>query len=316
MVKRCDLYAGTNGNDAAPGTSSAPFQTVQQLVDRLQPGRIGCLLGGTYRGDVRIAKGGQPGSPVRLTSSPGARATIVGRLYVTDSANDVIVSNLYLDGRNDERLPSPTVNGDRVTFTHDDVTNENTAICFALGSSQLGTAVDVLIESSRIHDCGELPATNHDHGIYVASSRHAVIENNAIYDNADRGVQLYPDAQSAIVRNNGIDGNGVGVMFAGDAEQASSNNVVRNNVIADSTIRANIEAWWGAAVGSGNVAQSNGGWNGRQGNIGTQSGFVAIGNVIADPQLVDRAEKDFSLRPHSACAGTRLRSKQVGVVGS
>ena len=51
-----------------------------------------------------------------------------------------------------------------------------------------------MIEHNRIHDCGELPATNFDHGVYVAEARDTVIRDNWIYSNADRGVQLYPDA--------------------------------------------------------------------------------------------------------------------------
>lgn len=313
----CHLYAATNGNDAATGSSAAPFRTVQRLVDSLRPGQTGCLLTGTFAGDVRIAKGGVPGSPLTLTSAPGARATVAGRLYITDAANDVVISNLYLDGRNAAGLPSPTVNGDRATFTSDDVTNYNTGICFVLGSpDQWGVAVAVVIQNSRIHNCGQLPATNHEHGIYVESTRDAVIQNNAIYDNADRGVQLYPDAQGTIVQNNVIDGNGVGVIFSGNSALASSNNVVRNNVVADSTIRKNIESWWGGLAGSGNIADSNCVWNGRQGNVGRQVGFVATGTVVADPTFVNRAAKDFTLARGSSCAGMGLSSEKVGAVVS
>ena len=74
-----------------------------------------------------------------------------------------------------------------------------------------------MIEHNRIHDCGVLPATNLDHGIYVAEADHTVIRRNLIYDNADRGVQLYPDADGTVVTGNVIDGNGEGVIFGGDS---------------------------------------------------------------------------------------------------
>ncbi len=313
-VAQCDLYAATSGDDAASGNSAAPFRTVQRLVDRLQPGQTGCLLAGTFTGDVRVARGGLPGSPLTLTSALGAAATVAGRLYVTDTANDVVISNLYLDGRNADGLPSPTVNGDRVTFTNDDVTNYNTGICFVLGSTERwGVAVDVVIQNSRIHNCGKLPATNHEHGIYVEATRNALIQNNAIYDNADRGVQLYPDAQGTVVQDNVIDGNGVGVIFSGDSVRASSNNVVSNNIVTNSAIRRNIESWWGGPVGSGNVARRNCLWNGRLGAVGDPVGFVATDSVVADPGFVDRSAKDYSVPPSSPCAGMGLRSSEVGV---
>ena len=50
----------------------------------------------------------------------------------------------------------------------------------------------MVIERNRIHDCGELPATNHQHGIYVAHAIGTVIRDNWIYDNADRGFSFTP----------------------------------------------------------------------------------------------------------------------------
>ena len=54
-------------------------------------------------------------------------------------------------------LPSPTVDGDRVTFARDDVTDGHTSICFSIGSLGWGTAHDVVLDGNRIHDCGRLP---------------------------------------------------------------------------------------------------------------------------------------------------------------
>ena len=47
------------------------------------------------------------------------------------------------------------------TFDNDDVTNYHSGICFILGANDpaYGRAVNTVIENSRIHDCGKLPAT-------------------------------------------------------------------------------------------------------------------------------------------------------------
>ena len=74
----------------------------------------------------------------------------------------------------------------------------------------------MVIEGNRIHDCGELPAANHDHGIYVGNAAGRSIRDNWIYDNADRGIQLYPDADRTAITGNVIDGNGQGVIFGGE----------------------------------------------------------------------------------------------------
>ena len=95
-----------------------------------------------------------------------------------------------------------------------------------------------------------LPAQNHHHGIYIEASDDARILNNWIYDNADRGVQMFPDRAGTYIAGNVIDGNGQGVSFA----RQSANNVVEHNVISNSVLRWNIEDW--ELTGTGNVART------------------------------------------------------------
>jgi len=300
----CTKYAGPTGSDTAAGTLAAPFRTAQNLVNKLAAGETGCLLPGTYTESVTFRTGGAAGAPITLTSA-GERASVVGRMWIADSANDVVVSNLRLDGRT-ASAPSPTVNGDRVTFRNNEVTNANTNICFVLGDGEgpYGIAVSPTIAGNRIHHCGRLPAANHDHGIYVEASRGAVITDNVIYDNADRGIQLYPDAQNSVITGNVIDGNGSGIIFSGDFGISSNGNVVRGNVISNSVLRYNVEAWYpsGNPIGTGNLLATNCVWNGAKGNLDGQPGYTASGTVVADPLFVDRAGKDFRLRAGSPCA--------------
>ncbi len=81
-----------------------------------------------------------------------------------------------------------------------------------------------------------LPATNHEHGIYVANSVGARIIDNVIVDNADRGIQLYWNAQRTTIAGNIIDHNGEGILISGDYGYASSDNLIINNVITDSVV--------------------------------------------------------------------------------
>lgn len=308
----CTRVAASGGSDSAAGTEAAPFASAQKLVNSLHDGDTGCLRQGSYHENVTIGHGGSDeGSRVTVKSYPGERATIAGRLYVTDNADYLTVEQLDLNGHDSPtcsstptcHLPSPTVNGDHVVFQDNDVTNEHLGICFNLGNAGYGRAIDDTIQRNRIHDCGVLPAANHEHGIYLSYSDNTKILNNAIYDNADRGIQLYPDAQHTQISGNVIDGNGVGVIFSGAGDSASSDNVVENNVITNSKIRHDVESWYPDLIGQRNVVRNNCVYGGQQGEISNGAGFSATSNLTADPQYVDRAGKDFRLRSGSPCAG-------------
>ncbi len=300
----CDLVASPSGSDAAVGSVAAPFSSAQKLVDSLQPGQVGCLRGGTYVEDVRFGRGGQIGAPVTLTAFPGETATVVGRMWVARGADHVTVTGLHLDGRNSDVLPSPTINANDVNFSDDDVTNGHTGICFDVGSGTYGSAEGTVISHDRIHGCGVLPASNHDHGIYVASATDTLIEWNLIYDNADRGVQLYPDAQGTVIDHNVIDGNGEGIIFSGDYGYASSDSDVYDNLLTNSKVRHDAESFWGSGpVGTNNRLHDNCLWGGAEGPIDQSGGgFSVSDNLIADPGYVDAAHGNYALRPGSACA--------------
>jgi hypothetical protein len=268
------------------------------------------LREGSYVGDLTVRNGGSEAAPVTIRSYPGESATILGRVQIEDSANFVTLAFLNLDGKKLEQVPSITVSGNDVRFIGNDVTNQNSTICFDLGPTTYGRAHRTVIELNLIHDCGSLPPTNMDHAIYVEHATGAQIVDNVIRGNSDRGVQLYPDAQSTYIARNVIDGNGEGVLIGGGDEgfgpQASSGNVVEHNLITFSRERYNVEAHWGTQlVGEGNVVRRNcvfgGARDGDHHGLAPESGFVAYENVLEDPLYVNRAAGDIRLAPASPC---------------
>jgi hypothetical protein len=295
----CDKVASPFGSNSYAGTAAKPYATVDRLARSLTRGQTGCLRGGVYHRDVEIMKGGTFSAPITITSFPGERATVLGRLHIADTANNVVVQQLNLDGRNGENLPSPTVNGDNAAFRDNDVTNRQTSICFLLGSREYGRAKGTVIERNRIHNCGLLPPTNHHHGIYVEASDNARIIDNWIYDNADRGIQMFPDAQRSYIARNVLDGNGQNVVYS----RSSANNVVENNVISNSVVRYNVEDV--DLVGPGNVLRRNCLWSTRHpGNLaGILPGIhvAVVENLVTDPLYANRAAKDYRLVPGSPC---------------
>ena len=285
-------------------TLGAGSGNLQRFVRRLHRGDVGCLRG-TFHTSLSIHGGG-----FRLKSVPGARATIDGVVFLASSSHDVVLAHLRFRSND---TPTLRVNGRRITIRGSEVTNDHRGICVSIGGGfeRWGIARGVALQWDRIHDCGRLPATNHDHGVYVEGAVGTVVSDSLIYDNADRGIQFFPNAQRSVVTNNVIDGNGEGIIFSGEsaggeysAAYASNNNLVTRNVISNSLVRYNLEAWWGGPVGIGNVAKANCLWNGAQGNLDLSAGGVlAIANVVANPGFVDRGANDFQLKAGSPCAG-------------
>ena len=298
----CDRVAAQGGSDGAAGTAAQPFGTAQRLVDSLDPGQTGCVRG-TLTGDMWIGRDG-----VTVASEPGQRGKVVGQVKVQPGADGVTVRDLDLDGRRASGLNiGPAIYGNDATFIGNDVTNGNTAICFILGTFGHDGNIRVQrtrIEGNRIHNCGMLPRNNLGHAIYVEHTQDARIIGNEIFDNADRGVQLYPNSQGTLVAGNVIDGNGVGVIFGGLNGESASNNVVRHNLITNPTARSAVESWYPADTpqGVGNVVEQNCVWGGSNLISTTFGGFTPADNRTVDPQYVDRAAKDFRLREGSPCA--------------
>jgi Right handed beta helix region len=305
----CHRVASPAGNDNAAGTEAAPFRTFKQLVSVLQPGQYGCLRGGVYDEDPTIRVSGRSTAPIRITSFPGEWATLYGRLSVEDNVTWVTVQHMTLDGAgapNDgsSKLPSPTVHGDSVAFVSNEVTNRHTAICFAVGNESHGRAYNVDIVGNRIHDCGVLPPTNHQHGIYLHSPCCARVTDNWIHDNADTGVNLYPDADDNYFARNVIHGNGDNISFAGNSSggvcESSDNNVIESNVITFPRVRKNITSWSPCGKhGTGNVLRRNCIYPATF--EGTE-GYALQGNLHVDPRYVDPGNADFRLQAGSPCA--------------
>jgi glycosyltransferase involved in cell wall biosynthesis len=295
----CAKVASPDGSDSASGTVGGPYATARKLVSALAPGETGCLRAGTYRQDELTID--TPGT--ELTSYPGERAILAGRLRVT--ADRVTVARLTLNGRNARDLPSPTINADDAVFRRNDVSSRGSSICFIFGSVR--PIRHPVLKRNRIHNCGQ-PGGTPDHGIYMQDVKAARIVRNTIYDNAERGIKIGPDSRGALIRGNVIDGNPIGLNFSGDESTASSGNVVTRNVISNSTGFWNVQSYWPGPVGSGNVVSRNcvHGANpdshyNERGGISDGPGFTAVGNLIASPAYVNRNAKDFRLRRDSMC---------------
>jgi hypothetical protein len=302
----CDRVASPTGSDTAAGTLSGPFKTAQRLSDSLTAGQTGCLRAGTYtQSQLTFRQAGAAGAPITFTSYPGERATLKGGfVYVPSGSNYVTISNVDIDGTASTQNTVQIMAAD-VILEDSDVTNGNTRVCVILGSNGgYGQSVRTTIQRNKIHNCGDPAAGNQHHAIYFENSVDGRVVDNLFWGTSAWAIHLYPNAQRTLVAHNVIDDNGRGVIFAGDSSHASSNNTIEQNLITNSTVEYNIQAWWGGPVGTNNIAQKNCVYNGKLGNIATQAGFSANANTVANPGYADAAAHDYRLASASPCLAT------------
>jgi parallel beta-helix repeat protein len=302
----CDLYAATQGSDSAPGSRSRPLRTARRLAGALDPGQTGCFRDGTFT--FSLLEITTP--DITLTAYRDEAATLEGEIKVLPAGAGSTIEGLKLNGASGENQIGPRIYADDVTLRYNEVTNDHTAICVQVGRYYSGAPPrGVVIERNRIHDCGELPATNKQHGIYVSEARDTVIRDNWIYDNADRGIQLYPDADGSAITGNVIDSNGEGIVFAGEGPAVSSDNLVTGNVISNSTLGWNVYSNTPGLPADGNVLRRNCLWAGDalpdfDSDGGVEPGsadFTAEANTVVDPRYTDPEAHDYTLSPDSEC---------------
>jgi parallel beta-helix repeat protein len=245
--QRCQVYADfAKGSDTNSGTREKPFKTAQKLMNRVRPGRIGCLNPGTFSETdraINISVGGGSATGGRYTiqsTDPANPAVIAGQLYFKrTSAGYMTLRDVKLNGSTAplcgssdtcKRLPSPIIGANNVTLLNNDIYNNGTSICVHPAEAKVS---NFRILKNKIHGCGR-PGNIHDHGIYVASSSSGVIRGNWIYNNASRGIQFYPDGDGVLVEKNIVHGNGAqNIHLSATGSSTSDNNTIRNNIVTD-----------------------------------------------------------------------------------
>lgn len=281
----CDRFAAPGAHGSGDGSFASPYHSPQRLVNSLRRGETGCFRRGAYEfSTLTIEK-----QNVSLAPFRGERVALRGSIKVLPSASDTVIRGMRL--RADDI--GPRVYADRVTLRGNEITNGNSETCILVTSYYDHPApTGTVISQNRIHHCGRLPATNHDHGIYLSEARGTVVRDNRITDNADRGIQLYPDAQGSTITGNAIRRNGQGLVFSGDGGRSSNDNLVTGNVIADSRIGWNVYSGEQGPKATGNRLRGNcvhsSAENERfkpNGGVQTPSrNFIAFNNVVRPPR--------------------------------
>ncbi len=324
------FYVAPSGSDANPGTSQAPFQTIQRAASMARaPGTI-----------VHVAPGVYASASAIYTQYAGASTARIVFVSDTPWAARIIVSGAQQAWYN---------SADYVDIVGFDVTN--TSSSGSLGIDNFGSYTRIIgnhvhnvaqwgcpsnggagiddhnyaasgddVIGNVVDHIGPLTACTLVQGIYH-SNRGGHIWNNIAYASSGYGIHCWHADTDIVIGNNLVFGNRTGgvVFGAGDAPGGvtTDNMVVTNNIV---TANAGFGIRELGLVGAHNQVDHNNVYNNSSGAYGMLYG-VATNALSVDPQFVTwqaTGGGDYHLRASSPLinAGTSLGAPSTDFDGN
>lgn len=244
--------SGGYGSDEL-GSISNPFTSIQEGINRLQPGDTLLIRGGTYHETTDVTKGfqkdGSENAWITIKNYPGEEVIMDGdyRLnWAGKNAPDAITFNgvsywkvegikmteytgagIYITGSSSHiEMNDLTIwNIDYPTYRSlgtSGIQGENSSYC--------------TVRNSNIYNIGLKVNKPKDHGIYIGyGASNWVFEGNKIHDNAGAAIQMYGEpngGSNSTVQNNHLYNNHAYGLAIGSK---ATNNYINNNVFYGNT---------------------------------------------------------------------------------
>ena len=159
-------WVATDGNDAAAGTSDAPWATLQKAADSVPPGATVYVHGGTYAQRVDIHVSGEPGRPITFAPAPGEAVVLDG------SSLEVPAGQSAMIGVDSQRYV--TIQGFEITGYRSDASGH-----VPIGILVTGAADHVRLDGNMVHDLGTTfkgrnGGDAHGIGVFGTTSDHPI----------------------------------------------------------------------------------------------------------------------------------------------
>ncbi len=317
------------GNDTNPGSSGAPWQTIQHAADVLPAGDTAIVNDGVYTGGgniVTISRSGGPGSWLVFRAAHRGGAVLEGQNNTSMSGIEITGSYVRVEGfqvRNTSRYGIDAELGHDVVVSQNEI-HDVGRICSDSKDGIVGIdayAGNLVIERNVVHDVGRLGAgeqgcqptntywQNHDHGVYHGVGDNVVIRNNVFY-NLVHGwaIQRFDSAGTnvnglTIVNNTFV---GANPWRPGQiiVATATCDLLIANNVF----YTPNAAGVWFDAGGLTNATVSSNLTMGGPVSTGDSAGVVYVGNLNnTDPLFANVGGLDFRVQPGSPAIGAGLR---------
>lgn len=327
------FYVDPAGNDAAAGSDTQPWRTLQKAANTVRAGDLVIVRAGRYAG-LYLTTSGTATDPITFRGEPGA---------IVDTQNPTTQDGINLEGASYVIVEGFTVTGVpragfRSVVNHHVIIRGNTGDLNGRWGILTGFSDDILIENNV------MSRSQAEHGIYVSNSGdRPVIRKNVVFGNRANGIHMNGDVSQggdgiisgALVEDNTIFDNGLGggsgincdgvqsslfrnnllynnhasgiSLYQIDAAQPARDNQVLNNTIVMAS-----DARWAINIqnaSTGNVLRNNILFNQQsfRGSVAISAdslpGFVSDTNVVMDRFSIDGGDTRIGLAAWRAATG-------------
>jgi parallel beta-helix repeat protein len=222
------FYVSPTGSDANPGTSAAPWATLQHAVGSILPGDTIEVESGTYAG-FTVGSSGTAAALSTLEAAAGATVVVDAPGTQNQFGSDIEIDH------SGQTVSYWVINGLEVT-----------GAAAGSGIDLRGTS-HITVENCYCHD-------NHGSGIYLVSSDHPTITHNHVaYSAAQDGIDDVGSSDGATITFNESDHNQLaGIEFDGNSSNGGKG-YMSGNLIAENVVHDNAKGGKGAFVFDGLV---------------------------------------------------------------
>jgi hypothetical protein len=293
-----NLYVSTTGNDANPGTQTAPLRTIAKADSKAMAGYVIHVAPGTYNvsapssGSVGMTtvRSGTATARIKFVSDVkwGAKIVVSGAGITWNSKGSYVdIDGFQITGTGRHGI---LADGHNLTITRNYI-HDLTVIAGCTGSGGAGIDTNggtggVLINANIVRNIGAayIGHCSTVQGIYIANPNN-VITNNIVSGVAAMGIQQWHGGTASTIVNNTVFNSGDGILIgqgdAGATTAGSSNNYVANNIVYGNKNHGIREY---GRVGTGNRYVNNIVYASGT-NITMLKGSIT-GTIVADPKFV------------------------------
>ena len=252
-----EYFVSNDGNDKWPGTKQQPLKTINAAAERVQPGDVVTVRGGTYRERVLIKRSGTAAKPIIFRGTAGETALVTGAFpvsqpwkktsgyrfiyesyspYAVSMLFDSILLNRYLEVEDMnllDRQPGAYLLDKKTgklyinTFSGRNPNSIGVKIIPWLGGKEDaghgGGRTGNILQSYKADTTG---LYQWNKGFMVYGS-HIIVENFHIAFQPGQGIRVNTPAENVIVRNNTVFGGTCGISLYGKVKNCS---VINNRV--------------------------------------------------------------------------------------